>query len=168
MTNGHYRAAMLRKLVRQQQKGPYKVPVVYDHEAIRDCLLRGLSLSATAKEIGCSNWPVQVVRKELIQMGLISPRGKYATNSKIGSTKQTLGLQAGARKNDKGAWFYNREHQQFSGLRRQIYSEEDTRSEEKEEKGLGQSGPHGPLEQAASPQSDSHGLMKHELYVECW
>lgn len=80
---GHLRAARLRRLIRQQQKATmYVSPKLYDREEIKSLLLSGLSLTAVSKIVGCSIWPIQVVKKELERNGFVYNRGKHGTNSK--------------------------------------------------------------------------------------
>lgn len=64
------RAAELRKQVLRTSlprgKGNrYRVPKIYDRNEIAELVLKGLSNSQIAKIVGCSTWPVQVVRKQL-------------------------------------------------------------------------------------------------------
>ena len=67
---GHIRAANNRKkVISGCKQSKYKVPMLYDREKIKELLTKGLSLSAVAKIIGCSTWPVQVVNKEMKSKG---------------------------------------------------------------------------------------------------
>ena len=66
------KAADLRRAKRQELNGlTSKNFIVYDRAEIKKLLLTGLSMKKVADIVGCSSGPVGVVRKELINQGVL-------------------------------------------------------------------------------------------------
>jgi hypothetical protein len=73
-TKGHTEAALRRKIEWLKKKNlgfEYRTPILYSRDDIERFLLEGKSLRQVAKIVGCSAYPVQVVRKELVKQGKI-------------------------------------------------------------------------------------------------
>ena len=81
-----------------------------DWVRIRELLVCGWSMHEIAKELGCSTWPVQKVRKELKNYGFGSfinqkrkPKSKKGIkngqNTKVESSEQAIRLPIGAGQN---------------------------------------------------------------------
>jgi uncharacterized protein YerC len=64
------KATRLRKAAAQLCDGNYISAKIYDRTEIARLLGQGISIRQIARIIGCSTWPVQIVRKQMKNGGL--------------------------------------------------------------------------------------------------
>jgi hypothetical protein len=64
-----FRSQQIQKAADLRRAAREKNVTLYDYEQIATYLAQGWTIRDTAKEIGCSTWPVQCVKKRMKKAG---------------------------------------------------------------------------------------------------